>query len=268
MRNAVVEARGQAPELQRRREGAKLSFRTKLVARTRVAAVLYWLTLLALEARAMGRPRDAADLLLLLLLIAALPALYLAAAAQQNRLREATALAYQDELTRLPNRRAFFRWVEEQCRHRWGFALALLDVDGLKTVNESFGHQTGDEVLQAAAGQMVKVYGGVGSVFRIGGDEFAMVGSNVGGGDDRALELGSRLSLSAFCKSCGHVHEVSISVGAARHRSGEAHAKLIKRADEGLRKAKQQQYAQPSMDRRGRVPPEDRAAGADLRRVG
>ncbi len=80
-------------------------------------------------------------------------------------------LAYVDELTSLPGRRAF---QEQLLRLEDGYAVAMLDVDHFKQFNDQFGHETGDHVLRMVAAHMEGVSGG-GAAYRVGGEEFAVV---------------------------------------------------------------------------------------------
>jgi len=80
-------------------------------------------------------------------------------------------LAYHDELTGLPARRAFneaLLGLEEP------YALAVVDIDHFKKFNDTFGHETGDEVLRMVASKLAFVTGG-GQAFRVGGEEFSIL---------------------------------------------------------------------------------------------
>lgn len=80
-------------------------------------------------------------------------------------------MAYHDELTGLPGRRAFnelLLGLENQ------YAIAITDIDHFKSFNDTYGHDTGDEVLRMVAGRLAAVTGG-GKAFRCGGEEFAIV---------------------------------------------------------------------------------------------
>lgn len=80
-------------------------------------------------------------------------------------------LAYQDELTGLPGRRAFNQSLLNLSA---GFSIAMVDVDHFKRFNDTHGHDTGDQVLRMVASRLAKVGGG-GNAFRYGGEEFAIV---------------------------------------------------------------------------------------------
>lgn len=88
-------------------------------------------------------------------------------------------MALFDSLTGLPNRRLFFdrlnMTLEHNRRHKGMFSLFYLDLDGLKTVNDSLGHEAGDEVLCTASQRLKNVIRKSDTVARIGGDEFAII---------------------------------------------------------------------------------------------
>jgi len=80
-------------------------------------------------------------------------------------------LAYHDELTGIPARRAFNQAISEL---QEPYTIAILDVDNFKKLNDTFGHETGDQVLRMVAAKLSRVGGG-GRSYRCGGEEFAMV---------------------------------------------------------------------------------------------
>ena len=86
-------------------------------------------------------------------------------------MQESWRMAYLDELTGLPGRRA----LREKFQRLGGiYTVAMLDVDHFKKFNDTFGHDTGDAVLRMIAAKMTKVSGG-GSSYRYGGEEFTIV---------------------------------------------------------------------------------------------
>lgn len=105
------------------------------------------------------------------------------------------ALARRDELTGVGNYRALHeRLVAEIARHRRHgreFALVLLDLDGFKEINESYGHLEGDRLLAEIGSSLRKEVRGGDSVFRQGGDEFAVIVPEVDAGE--AEEVAKRL---------------------------------------------------------------------------
>lgn len=97
----------------------------------------------------------------------------------RDRADRAEVLALTDELTGLPNRRAFNSRAEQElarsARHPYGVAVLMVDVDEFKAVNDQFGHEVGDQVLRAVA-QAMRSGSRVEDVpARLGGDEFALM---------------------------------------------------------------------------------------------
>lgn len=80
-------------------------------------------------------------------------------------------MAYEDELTGLPSRRALNEALADLGEE---YAIAVVDVDHFKQVNDRHGHEVGDQVLQAVAARLRRVGGG-GRAFRYGGEEFALL---------------------------------------------------------------------------------------------
>jgi diguanylate cyclase (GGDEF)-like protein len=81
------------------------------------------------------------------------------------------ALAFHDELTELPGRRAFNYAL---LRLQGAYAVAVVDIDHFKRFNDTYGHETGDEVLRMVAARLAQVTGG-GTAYRIGGEEFCIL---------------------------------------------------------------------------------------------
>ena len=81
------------------------------------------------------------------------------------------SMAYHDELTGLPSRRAF---NEATLGLEAPYALAVVDIDHFKKFNDTYGHETGDDVLCMVAGNLAHVTGG-GQAFRVGGEEFSIL---------------------------------------------------------------------------------------------
>jgi diguanylate cyclase (GGDEF)-like protein len=86
-------------------------------------------------------------------------------------LEGAYRLAYHDELTGLSGRRAFNGAIAELSEN---YCIAMVDVDHFKSFNDTFGHDTGDQVLRKVAARLAEVRAG-GTAFRCGGEEFALV---------------------------------------------------------------------------------------------
>lgn len=88
------------------------------------------------------------------------------------------ALATHDTLTGLPNRRLLLermdQAMDQAMRDQKAIAILFIDLDGFKEVNDTFGHEAGDTVLQAVSGRLRSITRGVDTVARLGGDEFVI----------------------------------------------------------------------------------------------
>lgn len=93
--------------------------------------------------------------------------------------KQAEALAYKDELTGLNNRRAFFdlgeRVLKQSIRFKHPLSIVMMDLDHFKSINDNYGHSTGDKVLQTIANTLKKTVREIDIVARMGGEEFAFV---------------------------------------------------------------------------------------------
>jgi diguanylate cyclase (GGDEF)-like protein len=98
----------------------------------------------------------------------------LAAATEQEK--EARHAAFHDPLTGLPNRALFDdrlkHGLAQAKRHGWALAVMFLDLDDFKNINDSYGHDLGDSVLQTIAGRLKENIRGDDTISRYGGDEF------------------------------------------------------------------------------------------------
>ncbi|MCP3961009.1 MAG: GGDEF domain-containing protein [bacterium] len=88
-----------------------------------------------------------------------------------SQIENAFVLAFEDGLTGLPARRA----LEENLRHLGGdYAIAMVDIDHFKRLNDRHGHEVGDQVLRRVAARLARVGGG-GTAYRYGGEEFTVL---------------------------------------------------------------------------------------------
>jgi len=92
-------------------------------------------------------------------------------------------MAYHDELTALPNRRLFSERVRSEMTQSYKdgsrFALLWLDIDRFKTINDSMGHSFGDQLLVSIAKRLTANVNSPDNVFRLGGDEFTVLLSDI-----------------------------------------------------------------------------------------
>ncbi|MBI3778318.1 MAG: GGDEF domain-containing protein [Gammaproteobacteria bacterium] len=161
-----------------------------------------------------------------------------------EELHKVRLLSLTDEFTGLPNRRAFMRrLLDETSRaQRYGapLALAMIDLDEFKAINDVHGHAAGDAILRCYATEVLTVLRHHDMVSRYGGEEFAVLLPNttqegaaaaITKVRNRALEIrcehqNTRLALPTF------------STGIAMYTPGESHTDLIDRADRALYRAK------------------------------
>lgn len=153
-------------------------------------------------------------------------------------------LSLTDELTSLPNRRAFMARVEEEVvrveRYGMPLSLALIDLDRFKRINDEHGHAAGDEVLRCYATQIFSVFRNHDLVARYGGEEFAVLLPNTDhGGAAAALRKARECAAQVRGRAQDTAFPVpSFSAGVATFRRGETAQQLIDRADEALYRAK------------------------------
>ncbi|SHG16774.1 GGDEF domain-containing protein [Bradyrhizobium erythrophlei] len=108
----------------------------------------------------------------------------------RKRIEELEASADTDFLLDIPNRRGFEREFHRAIsyikRYHASGALVVLDVDGLKPINDAFGHAAGDQVLKAVAATLLRLVRSSDVVGRLGGDEFAVLLWNLSETDAKA----------------------------------------------------------------------------------
>jgi two-component system cell cycle response regulator len=159
--------------------------------------------------------------------------------------KELEEAALTDHLTGLPNRRAIEDWASRQlqgaARHGFPFWLVLCDIDSFKEINDTFGHDAGDVILQSFANLLKKNVRRSDFCGRLGGDEFLLVITHV---DAEGIEIvGNRFreALAALSFPLGGKSiKVSTSVGVAGCRGRGMHdfRVLLRRADKMLYDAK------------------------------
>ncbi len=156
-----------------------------------------------------------------------------------RRVAELELLADRDPLTPLLNRRAFMRELSRaqafQARYGGEWAVAFLDLDGLKTINDSFGHAAGDAALQAVAQTLIDHVRETDVVGRIGGDEFAVLLAQAppAAARAKAADLVERIAAEPLVFE-GKSIPLSASVGVQALEPGVAPAELIAAADAAM----------------------------------
>ncbi len=160
----------------------------------------------------------------------------------------ARSLAYYDALTGLPNRRLFMdrlqQMLADRGRERSG-ALLFIDMDNFKTLNDTLGHDKGDELLIEVALRLKKSVRIGDTVARLGGDEFVVLLRDLGESGPEAAnraeiiaeKIQDELNLAYHLK--GHEHLSTPSIGVALIGAhGEGLESLLKRADMAMYQAK------------------------------
>ena len=183
-------------------------------------------------------------------------------------------MAHHDALTDLPNRSMFHQHLIDALsrakRERQSMAALWVDLDHFKAINDSFGHPTGDRLLQVAASRLRDCVGDAGFVARIGGDEFAVVLEHVStpkAAGEAAERLIETLSAPYDCEGAEMV--VGCSVGIAIYPGdGETADELLRNADMALYRAKADgrggyHFFEPAMDQQVQ---KRRALERDLRK--
>ncbi|HHH43534.1 MAG TPA: GGDEF domain-containing protein [Gammaproteobacteria bacterium] len=180
-----------------------------------------------------------------------------------DELTRVRLLSLTDELTGLPNRRAFLRRIEDEVARvqRYGFplSLALMDLDHFKQVNDKYGHAGGDEVLQIYSRNILSIFRHHDLVARYGGEEFAVLLPNTDEeGSMRALTKVRGRALETRWQANGDMIPVpSFSAGVSLYKPGETASAFIERADKALYRAKRLGRNRVEMDATYRNEPED-----------
>jgi diguanylate cyclase (GGDEF)-like protein len=174
---------------------------------------------------------------------------------------EARALAFQDPLTGLPNRRQFDQAVRaalaQPPRAGGAHAVLLLDLNGFKKINDLHGHPVGDEALIQVASRLRSAVREGDLVARLGGDEFAVLAHHVSG-PEAASGAALRIidSLAAPVEAGGTTHRMGCGVGIAlTPQDGTEIEALLRKADVALYRAKVEdgstlRFFEPEMDHR------------------
>ena len=115
-------------------------------------------------------------------------------------------LAYHDELTTLPSRRAF---NDALLRLQDPYSIAMVDIDHFKRFNDTYGHDTGDQVLRLVAASLARVTGG-GQAYRCGGEEFTILfpGKTTAEVVDHLEQLRETIEASEFRMRSGERRQV------------------------------------------------------------
>jgi diguanylate cyclase (GGDEF)-like protein len=168
----------------------------------------------------------------------------------QRQLSKVRKHSFSDELTGLPKRDGFVRTLEAEIGRvrRYGFALtlAIVDIDGLDTINREHGHAAGDAVLRCYAGEVLGNFRAYDVVARYEDDAFAVLFPNTQkDGALRALDKARKRAAETFLSHDDrHFALPGFSSVVAVYTPGEKAAALLRRADEALDHAKLKGHGQ------------------------
>jgi diguanylate cyclase (GGDEF)-like protein/PAS domain S-box-containing protein len=167
-----------------------------------------------------------------------------------NERRAEAAVAHSaqhDALTGLPNRAVLTdRTMHALARRESATdltALLFCDIDGFKNINDSYGHQMGDQVLRAVASRLMAALRPADTVARIGGDEFIVLCEGLESADDAVmLAARARNAVSAPFSTEAAAIDVTVSIGVAitDGKDGATPDSLFRDADEAMYKAKRE----------------------------
>jgi len=173
---------------------------------------------------------------------------------RRNReLRESRSLSETDTLTGIKNRYCLDKLIEDLDGEgsMENLFVAMIDINGLKTVNDSFGHDSGDELIKGTAECLYSVFNEKADVFRTGGDEFIIIGKD----DELSIEQAFRLLNEKTATWKGSkVKNLALSVGYVCHDAYPQYSmeELMKLADELMYQDKNRYYEKTDKERRRR----------------
>lgn len=158
-------------------------------------------------------------------------------------------LAYYDSITGLSNRDLFMESLRHQLahcdRHQDYSSLMFMDLDNFKMLNDSLGHDMGDELLKAVAARLTDLLRAEDTFSRFGGDEFLILlpsnGNSISQAQDQAAHVAERIlhALEEPFDLKGHIHKVSASIGVTYLPQPELEAEsYIQQADTAMYRAK------------------------------
>lgn len=154
--------------------------------------------------------------------------------------KQLLALATQDRLTGTFNRHKWDEQIEHQInmasQSQYQFALLILDVDYFKKVNDQFGHAIGDQLLMFLAAQLQQQISPEDMLFRIGGEEFAIISPTQN--NQQANQLAERLHAHINELSDPNVPKFTVSFGVTSYKAQDSSSIIFNRADKALYEAK------------------------------
>lgn len=157
--------------------------------------------------------------------------------------QEIYRLAYFDTLTQLPNRSSFIRYLDALLKDQTtlgdGLSVLFIDINRFKAINDTFGHDVGDKIIQKVAERLTSAIGDDDYIARVGGDEFAVIHVHQQPGSELKL---AKLLIGSVRKAAivnGVSHHVGLTIGSASWPlDGNSSAKLLSSADLAVQHSK------------------------------
>lgn len=154
---------------------------------------------------------------------------------------ELTNLAMTDNLTKLSNRAKFYEVIERETerfrRHNQPLSILLFDIDGFKSINDTYGHNVGDEALKSLTKLVGAQLREVDYFVRWGGDEFIIVAPDTD--IEKAVALAERARKVVEMHRFQTIGNYTITFSVAQFQASDTVDSFIKRADRGLYRAKE-----------------------------
>jgi diguanylate cyclase (GGDEF)-like protein len=161
----------------------------------------------------------------------------------ESQVEELDSLAHRDPLVPLANRRGMLRELETMIarhnRHGSPAAVLFVDLNGLKQLNDSFGHMGGDAALVTVAEKLIEGTRATDCVARLGGDEFCVLLDHAD--EKSALETAERLVEMIADEEClfeGSPMQLSVAIGLTLIEKGDTAATVLARADKAMYRVK------------------------------
>jgi diguanylate cyclase (GGDEF)-like protein len=161
----------------------------------------------------------------------------------ESQVEELDRLAHRDPLVPIANRRGMLRELETMIarhnRHGSPAAVLFVDLNGLKQLNDSFGHMGGDAALVTVAEKLIEGTRATDCVARLGGDEFCVLLDHAD--EKSALETAERLVETIADEEClfeGSPMPLSVAIGLTLIEKGDTAATVLARADKAMYRVK------------------------------
>ncbi|ATX81190.1 diguanylate cyclase (GGDEF) domain-containing protein [Mariprofundus ferrinatatus] len=154
-----------------------------------------------------------------------------------KKLEEAESAARNDPLTGLANRRLLDEYLKEL--GQTVYSCLLIDIDHFKRINDTYGHDVGDEILEQIARMLDKCTRSTDIAARVGGEEFCIIfpGTGTENSTRMAEILRQSIEKKSFGTSAGMI-DITASIGLAEHIPGTEHSATFKASDEALYRSK------------------------------